>query len=321
MLKRSICIWLGMLIAFTLSGCGKEPPNNVFNEIEDKHIIESQKKFNLKDYCGSYGDEFSGQFDIMLVEENVANIFYFEYRTASFYIKNVKFDNNGVAKISEDDMGQKLEGTIKLRNNEMILTIYDSDNEYIGECSEVKIQQTAKFIEKEVVEEKIQSIIQSNYKNIDFDVFEVKKESDKYLSLAVKDCYVYGESAYSKFYKIYNIDKDTGKIISLYDLAGQNDKKMEKIKLYVEKKLEKESSNAGFSENVWLGLGEYSKDMFIIDFENKIVSIECLHRYQGNDIWINIPFEIFNDVLSNAQGHVEDSKELNDIIPITKEDI
>lgn len=188
---------------------------------------------------------------------------------------------------------------IIIKNNKMNL-IFNNNTTWEFEKVDVKC------ITEETKNNALANILDSNFKNINKDIFEIIHDTENYLVVSVKSnvltdgryelesCPPYG------MYRCYNIEKKTKKILKLNDII----KNLDDLNKYIIDSIEADrdkwiaEGRDNYKEFEGIGKHEWFENYFEIDENKRIVKIRCLkYPCEANrgigDLYLDIPFSFF----------------------------
>lgn len=329
---------VGMLL---LTSCGVSKDTNNDDKfipqqkIEEIFIELNEKNKKIEFIDGIYGvygeDEGAMSRSVIDVfegkDDNHIDIGVYYYRTAAFYIEDIKITSNKNGEITatkqikpneivwnyfvDDQNNEDPKLDVIIKDNKVMLRFNRDLKELNSTLEGDKID--LKCITEEGKETALNNILRSNFKDINKDVFEVIYDTENYLVVKVKS-YIYSEDEFEKSYlkegsesvgmdKYYNIDKKDKEILELDDITKEMDDLNKYIKAEIKKKKEEwVNSNLGvwpYNDFTEIEEFDYFENYFAIDEKNKIVKIRCLGypneagRALG-DMIIDVPFSFFD---------------------------
>lgn len=166
-----------------------------------------------------------------------------------------------------------------------------------------------KVITEEEKQKVLNNILDSDFRKINEDIFEVIKDTPNYLVVRVK-CYVFFNEENIRYYNIegsesigmykyYNIDKRDRKVLELNDIIDSQYELNEYVRNEINEKHEKwdkeQNKKWEYNEFERIGEPEFFENYFLVDEEKKVVKIRCLgypNEISG-DLCVDVPFKFF----------------------------
>ena len=330
---------ISLIVASLLTGCVTKVDNTDKPNTDDITIIDSTEKDEIKYmddiygmYAGKDGDIFNGYVEVFNgKDEKHIDFDAFFHRQASFYINDLEIIKNEdgeliatrqLEKSDEEEIFNYFKENQNLDDAKVNLTIKDGkvkvefNKELMVVGNVIEREKTNLIcITEEEKEKALKKLSESDFKNINEDVFEVIKDTENYLVVRFK-CYILKGEGYMRYYslegsegygmyKYYNIDKKNGKILNLNEII----KNVDDLNEYIYKAMDEKKENWNFEEDTqWpyyyqefkgIGNPEYFENYFLVDEEKETIKIRCLGypnealRAVG-DLCIEVPFEYFN---------------------------
>ena len=357
----------GIHLEIKLNGNNNKSNETIENEINERLNKRSDSKEIefIDGIYGMYGEDDGAMFrDYIAVykgkDDQHIDISAYFYRTASFYMSDLTITRNkngeliatkGIDPFEDESVWDYMIKEYQNLDDEKI----EKEYQYLGDAkvdviitdNKLKLkfnkdmESFNNVIEKEKIDLKciteavkqkaLNDILDSDFENINKDIFEVIHDTKNYLVVRVKS-YICNEHRYTYYnidgsdkkesvyysydiegsesigmYKYYNIDKKNKKIVELDDIT----KRLDDLNVYIENSIDEKKKNWLSVETYWkvwpyenhefkgIGDPEYFENYFEINEDNNTVKIRCLgypdeaNRAMG-DLCIDVPFRFFD---------------------------